>query len=216
MVLGKRSRDESISIMHPRTPSPASRAVKKPKVLLFVLGRPGAGKSTCVRSAFDLDHDGQNWSAVALPTKAAWLESSDGAVMLLGRYGGFHKNGVGKNRGSTADGCDRLHNGTTNTPMKEAIASFAASPQTRLVVAEGVCGSVLNKPFVEEATRLGFDVRFRGEFGRTLSTSHALSRRGTLPSHHLGLAAVQCSTHPKTNASGVSRRATTAATSPRS
>jgi hypothetical protein len=78
------------------------------------------------------------------------------AVHLLGRYKGYHRRSINRSLG---DGTDRLAPGFATKATKNALKKRLAS--AKLVVAEGLSGVTLNRPFVRKAKRLGYDVRIR-------------------------------------------------------
>ena len=126
-------------------------------VLTLIVGYPGAGKTTIVRSMLDATFTG------VTDGKIAWVQSKDAVV--FGRWKGFHKDTKVAGR---LDGTDRIH-GSQFNKCKEALAGFVQQGVSH-VIAEGF---LLFRPaFLAEAERLGYQIRML-----EVSTSSEESRR---------------------------------------
>jgi len=88
-------------------------------VLTLIVGYPGAGKTTIVRSMLDATFTG------VTDGKIAWVQSKD--VVVFGRWKGFHKDTKVAGR---LDGTDRIH-GSQFKKCMEALAGFVMHVMVR-------------------------------------------------------------------------------------
>ena len=124
----------------------------------FLIGYPGAGKSTAVSQLIDACEIMHGQLRACTVPHAAWLESNDNRIVVVGRFAGRHADTGGVTEQSMCQGADRIFAGVGTAAVRQCFSKFKALG-AELVVIDTIRSTLLNENTVDAARAAGFDVR---------------------------------------------------------
>ena len=124
----------------------------------FLIGYLGAGKSTAVSQLVDAcEKKGGQLRACSVP-HAAWLESTDNRIIVVGRFAGRHADTGSVTDQSMCQGADRIFAGVGTAAIRKCFSEFMASG-AELVFIDTIRSTLLNENTMDAARAAGFVVR---------------------------------------------------------
>ena len=149
--------------------------------VVFVCGYPGAGKTTVVRLFIDACQvAGKSFCPKrGEDKKGYWLETTNRDVVVFGRWReheAVFPTRAKNNIAGRCDGGDRNQPGRANF---DCIRLLHNLPADCLVISDSINGCVLNAGFVEEASKLGYEISVEElDVPRSVAFARARQRDG--------------------------------------
>ena len=125
----------------------------------FVIGYPGAGKSWALQKFLKKGEGaGLTFNACSSePPNAAWLETADKKIVVIGRFAGRHPATSGVTETSACQGADRIAAGVGTKAVRDSFKPFKDAG-TQLVIVDTIRSTLLNMGTMDAARAAGFRV----------------------------------------------------------